>query len=455
MCLQKTQLRIEEFRQQVYQTFDHRADTLFEIIDALVLETAARSPVELTLSAVFRRRWSSLYDALDGGRIKVYRLRQVLIEFAPQTGFVADYRAVAIDHSAYPRPDAKTLADRAYHHQPTRAPGGKPVAIGHGYSFAVQVPEAEGSWVVPLDVRRIASQQKPVGVAVEQLRQIVMLSDRRVLALVDSEYIRPEFIDRTTRTSDDQETARPLERTILGRLRPNRTLYRQPPPYSGFGAPRKDGPVFNLKKPETWGQPDQQIEIEDAELGTVRLSVWHNLHFKRARQHPLTLICVQVLDSGGQPRYQKPLWLVWQGEPLAELQKSWRYYLRRFAVEHFLRFLKQSLLWTKAHLGTPEREELWTWLVLIAYWHLWLARSRVQDQPRPWERSRSQSCKQLPLSPGRVRRALGGLFAAISTPACAPKLRGKSPGRQKGHCPGPRPRFSVIKKGSQPMAARL
>lgn len=455
MCFQTTQLRIEEFRQQVYQTFDHRADTLFEIIDALVLETAASSPVELTLSPVFRRQWSSLYDALDGGRIKVSGLRQVLIDFAPGTGFVSDYRAVAIDHSTYPRPCAKTVADRAYHHHPTQAPGGKPVAIGHSYSFAVQVPEAEGSWVVPLDVQRIASEQTPVGVAVEQLRQIVILSYRRVLALVDSEYITPEFIDRTTRTSDDPETSRPLERTILGRLRPNRTLYRLPPPYSGFGAPRKDGPVFNLKKPQTWGQPAQQLQIEDAELGTVCLSVWQDLHFKKARQHLLTLICVQVLDAKGQPRYRQPLWLVWQGEPLPALTKAWRWYLRRFAVEHFLRFLKQSLLWTEAHLGTPEREECWTWLVCLAYWHLWLARSRVQDQPRPWERSRSDSRNPLRLSPGRVRRALGGLFAAISTPAHAPKRRGKSPGRQKGQCPDPRPRFAVVKKGSQPMAARL
>jgi hypothetical protein len=40
---------------------------------------------------------------------------------------------LAIDHTAWLRPHARTLKERTYEHQPTALPHGIPVGIGQGY----------------------------------------------------------------------------------------------------------------------------------------------------------------------------------------------------------------------------------------------------------------------------------------------------------------------------------
>jgi len=55
---------------------------------------------------------------------------------------------------------------------------------------------------------------------------------------------------------------------------------------------------------------------------------------------------VQRLDEDGQSRSTCPLWLVWVGDTCPDLEHLWTCYLRRFALEHWYRFLKQRLHWT-------------------------------------------------------------------------------------------------------------
>lgn len=68
-------------------------------------------------------------------------------------------------------------------------------------------------------------------------------------------------------------------------------------------------------------------------------------------------------------------------------------------------------------------------------WQLWLACDVAADNPLPWQK------KQTNLSPGRVAQSMGGVFAAIGTPAETPKPRGKSPGWPTG-----RIRYPTVKK---------
>ena len=60
--------------------------------------------------------------------------------------------------------------------------------------------------------------------------------------------------------------------------------------------------------------------------------------------------------------------------------------MRRFDVEHTLRFFKQTLNWTAPRVRLPEQADRWTWLVLLAYTQLRLIRPWVRDQRLPWER---------------------------------------------------------------------
>ncbi len=104
--------RLAQFRQQLYQTFTRRATALLELIDAVAQVARPHSPAELSL--VMQRHWSSLYDAIDEGHFEPDALRPLLVNTAGHLSSyrVADCRVVVIDHSGYPRPQARTVAER-------------------------------------------------------------------------------------------------------------------------------------------------------------------------------------------------------------------------------------------------------------------------------------------------------------------------------------------------------
>ncbi len=60
---------LQEFRQEIYNSFERAGDSLFNTIDALISESQAQSFPELSLSPFFLRSWSSLYKAFKRGQI--------------------------------------------------------------------------------------------------------------------------------------------------------------------------------------------------------------------------------------------------------------------------------------------------------------------------------------------------------------------------------------------------
>lgn len=348
------------------------------------------------------------------------------VQHLPQTAPIV----LAGDHTAWSRPHAVTLKDRTYEHQAQPLSGSKPVTVGQGYSTLAWIPESQGSWALPLLHERMSSFDNPIGKAVAQLKQVCEHLPSRALTLWDAEYGCARFILETATIACDK----------LLRVRPNRVLYAPPPPYSGKGRPRKHGPKFNLKDATTWWQPDQALEHTDEALGRLRLRVWHNLHFSRSAAHAMHLLQVERLDEVGTPT-AKPLWLIWVGQTLPPLATLAPKYLRRFAIDHWYRFLKQRLHWTLPRFPTPEPAQSWSDLMPLLTWQLWFARSIVCDSPLPWQ-------KKLPkLSPGRVAFAFASVLAAIGSPATDPKPRGNSPGWQPGRSRTRRTRYPVVKKG--------
>ncbi|MBN3945535.1 MAG: hypothetical protein HWQ38_03180, partial [Nostoc sp. NMS7] len=49
-------------------------------------------------------------------------------------------------------------------------------------------------------------------------------------------------------------------------------------------------------------------------LQRVRVSLWKNLHFRKAAARPMLLLRVERLNAQGNLRVFKPLWLAWVGE---------------------------------------------------------------------------------------------------------------------------------------------
>ena len=152
----------------------------------------------------------------------------------------------------------------------------------------------------------------------------------------------------------------------------------------------------------------------------------------------------RIVASGksGSNRSPKPMWLGWIGKQMPALEQTWRYYLRRFAVDHWNRFTKQRLHWTLPHFNLTEQAERWSDLMPLMTWQLWLAREIVQDNPLPWQK------QQTDLTPGRVAQGFTALLAAIDTPAADPKPRGKSPGWPQGQPRQKKTRYPVVKKNT-------
>jgi len=80
-------------------------------------------------------------------------------------------------------------------------------------------------------------------------------------------------------------------------------------------------------------------------------------------------------------RHPTPVWL-WCSDPgvsADDLDRLWQLFLRRFDLEHTFRFFKQTLGWTAPRLRSPEAADRWSWIVLVAYAQLRLARPLAED----------------------------------------------------------------------------
>ncbi len=419
--------QLKQFRQGVYTILGNAKDALFDLMDAVVVTRSVYSFVELSVSPVFRRQWSSIYEALSDSNPPRSELMRLYTEQIPKTEQIV----LAGDHTAWSRLEAVTLKDRTYEHQAQPMSGSKPVTVGQGYSTIAWIPEVEGSWALPLLHERITSFSSPIEKAAAQLRQVCPQLPKRPISLWDAEYGCASFVKQTADIAADK----------LFRLRSNRLLYGSPPPYTGIGRPRVHGDKFKLNDPTTWWTPNHMLEVNDPKLGQLRLHLWQNLHFQQSAKHPMHLIQVERLDEFGGHK-SRPLWLAWLGIEMPALSKFWRLYLRRFAIDHWYRFAKQRLHWTLPKLSTREQCERWSDLLPLMSWQLWLARDIVADNPLPWHK------QQAKLTPGRVAQAMGEVLAAIGTPAVDPKPRGKSPGWPEGQPRSRRIRYPTVKKST-------
>jgi hypothetical protein len=199
--------KLKQFRQGAYTLLGKGKDAIFDLMDAVVSSPQVKSFVELWLSPVFRRRWSSLYAGLRSSRPQRQKLMKLYIEQLP----AQSRPLLAGDHTAWERSYAVTLKDRTMEHQPTQIAGNKPITVGHGFSTIAWIPEAQGSWAIPLRHERITSFETPLSRAVFQLGQVCQYLTVRPIATYDSEYGNASFVKQTAG----------IEADLLLRLRPN------------------------------------------------------------------------------------------------------------------------------------------------------------------------------------------------------------------------------------------
>jgi hypothetical protein len=426
--------KLIEFRQAVY---DHGLtrikDAQFELTDALLLTPGICSFAELSLSLAFRRKWPSVYAAIEDGGQDLAWLEAYFVQQMPAQG----EHVLSLDDTAWVHPAAKALADRQYICTSTQAVH-RSILAGHPYSILAWVPDPTRSWAPPVSVRRITSQQTAAEVGVMQVQQLCRLRREEMfrwlyLIVGDGKYGHHRFLGPLK----DEPCG------VLVRLRCDRVLYGAPGPYGGMGRPRIHGDRFAFREPETWGEPNVEATVEDDRWGQVRLRRWDHRHAQQDATTPFSVILVETHLERDRP--SAPFWLGYQPPPHQNpgdqsLIDLWHWYPWRWPVEPSIRFRKQHLHWTLPRFQQPESCDRWTMLVNVAQWQLYLAQDIVQDCPLPWQAAQER------LTPERTLQSLGATFREIGTPAASPQPRGKSPGWPKGR-PRTRPKHhSVVRK---------
>jgi DDE superfamily endonuclease len=424
---------LKSFRQQMYACFERSGDALFNLCDALISESQARSLPELSLSVFFERRWPSIYEALQDGRINVDRLRAVFVQSLIEAQPADEPVWLGLDSSSMERLEAESNRDRGMIYVPNMPHATKPVSVGWQFSTLMLLPEHPSSWVGILDQRRIDTKQTAIEVGIAQLRAVLPQISRPVILLADRWYAVLRIV----------QACHELNCRALIRLKRNRKLYRAAPPRTQKqrGAPRKHGSLFQGTRPETHGQADAEWEGLDEHGKRVIVSCWKQLHFREAPQSEVCVIRVRREGARDSKRDPRESWFIWTGsQQEVPLEQVCPWYRKRFSLEHGYRFLKQDLLWEQAHLRTPEQVERWSWIVACACNQLLLAHSLGLRVLRPWE-----STQRAP-TPQQVRRGMPSILQQLGTPAQSPKPRGKSPGWPKGRRRTPAQHYPVVRK---------
>jgi hypothetical protein len=425
---------LEVYRHNLYHgCFTRAADALFDLADALLTDVVARSLVELSQAASFRRRWPSLYEALEDGQINRDALMRLFLDLLPQR-LVGTRLLLGLDTSSILRPAAETAKDRTLVYRSNLPSDATPVGPGWCFSALVVLPDPVSSWTYILDNRRVPSTETATSIGVQQLQAVLPRMPSvwgRPVVVLDRRYSNAPWVQASANLPTDQ----------LIRARCDQVLYRPAPPRSGkVGAPRKDGARFKGSEPTTHGRPDADWRGSDAHDRPVQVSCWQGLHLRKARHVVITVVRIIRTSARGTKRDPRESWFWWLGGPLPALAELAGLYPRRFSQEHGYRFDKQDLLWAAPRLRTPAQMERWTDLVAVVHNELVLARPRVAGERRLWESRRRST------TPRQVRRAMGRIIAQLGTPARPPQRRGKAPGRAVGAVVKRAERYAVVRK---------
>ncbi len=402
-----------------------------DLVDALTIAGHVNSPVSLSESPVFRRKFSSVYDALVHGDLGD-NLKNVFNNSQDDIWeTIAGYEIHAIDATPNERMAAETLADRGA----LKAQQKEPVRYGHKYSWLVRLVQSGTSWAAPEDVERISTASTDTKLAAQQVKDLAVRNKHPKVIAADSRYRDKHFLGAFAG----------LENTYaLVRLQNNQKLSQepQPKPEGSLGAPLKHGEDFQLT-----AIPREVDASEEFLLGKqkVRVRVWNKLHFKRLAKVTGSVVCVEFLKEDGTPRYKRPIWLFWTGSADVKPQDLCRMYLWRFAIEHMFRFLKQHLGLNNNRSTDLKSLERWMWMVALAYWQLLLIRDKVKPDRPAWH-PRKKDGRDKPLTPAQVQRSTQIFLLQSGTPAANTRPAGKGHGRQQGYCPAPRKRFDIVFK---------
>jgi hypothetical protein len=188
------------------------------------------------------------------------------------------------------------------------------------------------------------------------------------------------------------------------------------------GRPPQDGPLLQGTRPKTQCDPSATWEATDQQGRGTRVSRFTNGHFQHERDLLLSAIRVEgtlARDTRRDSRVSCCL-------TLDEEQAPRRYDLQ-FSRQHLVRFWKQNLLWTRAHMRTPAPFLLWSWVRVLGL-HALLPRE----------------ARERPVTPRQALRVMPSLLSQPGIPVRLCRPRRKAPGGANGFCSHPAQRNPAI-----------
>ena len=407
---------LADFRQQVYALFENQRDVLFEITDAIIQTSAARSYVELSLAPAVTRQWPSVYSALADGSVNTQGLRELCCAQIPREKSRLHF---ALDVMAVRRMHSPTLQGRVFCHGAQREVGGKGLIIGLPYSILAYVDERGRSWAPAVHTERVNPDETAVEVALKQASWIAQQLPAEKLAelALDGGYGNLKFF-AGMRSVKTFATARMRnDRVLLPPALPTGKKKRR-------GRARKYGPEFRFADPATWPAPDEVCAFEDPKFGRVRLELWSALRFRVKKE----IVDISVVRSQIRLEKDSPPAPHNGTQEKTTLARVLECITHRWPIEPANRFRKERLYAELPKVRRAETSDLWLQLLQIVEWELYLWRSAASDSHLPWQKP--LSIEQL--TPGRVIRSLSENLERVGTPVAPALPRGKSPGWQPG-----------------------
>jgi hypothetical protein len=168
------------FRKSLFARFTYRADATFELIDGIAGQTQKESAVKVSLSKLFRRRYSSITEAVDNlfrtdskaipTEQEVEKQQTAMMQLivnaylddgSQSTSLDKSFVSLAGDCFPVARIYSEKLEDKGFVYNPTKVPGQKPITVGHQYSALVILDNSSDTshWVVPLSIVRVSTKK--------------------------------------------------------------------------------------------------------------------------------------------------------------------------------------------------------------------------------------------------------------------------------------------------------
>jgi hypothetical protein len=317
--------------------------------------------------------------------------------------------------------------------------------VGWRYQLVVRLTLTEDSWVLPVMVDRVATDDDLVELTVAQIAAVCALDgatpESPSLFLLDSGYpsARLTWLLRQHGIPAD----------VLVRLAATQTFHTAPELRAAHplgGRPRRHGFSLALRTLEL--APSAAVGAPLDGFGQVWVRSWTRMHqritgstrgFEGVAPLPLVEGTVLVMHAAHlRPSRRRGSLALFYSGSRTDLLTLALTYLRRFDVEHLFRFWKSTAAIRDFRPQQPESFTTWLRVHVAGYVQLFIARARVAHRPLPWE------SRELPaLTPGQVRRVVPAFLVHAWSPPGVPKPGHPGPGRAKREPGKPRRRRKV------------